>query len=347
MGPHGLDQFVEQGQPSGVGRHHRAGNAQVAPGNGRQRITGLVHQPVEPLDPGTVLGRHHHPAALLHQPHELVRTAPHRTAGEQDAPGPGRGEGRARGCHGLQLGQKFAQHGGVGVGVGGEAAGLGDEHGVEAAQGHGGRPGGGEHLVQQPAHLVLDGDLLGQGGVGDGPAGALLQERLEPAHLSQPIGVLGRSHHGRQLHEMQRFYAAQKFVHLLLAVAGGLAHEQVRSREIRAGVGDGIAVARFDERAQTGRQGPFGGRDGFLLLAAKPHRHGSGRPHQLHRGIGAVQADHQGPGRPQRLDVGQKAVGQSVETIHDARAHRGLPRKMGRTGRHGGRSRHVTGQAAP
>ena len=55
-----------------------------------------------------------------------------------------------------------------------------------------------------------------------------------------------------------------------LAVAGGLADDEVGELEVRTGVGQRKAIARLDERTQIAGQMSLGCRDGSSVNAHRP-----------------------------------------------------------------------------
>jgi hypothetical protein len=107
---------------------------------------------------------------------------------------------------------------------------------------------------------------------------------------------------------MERFDAPKKFVHLFLAVAGGLADQKIACREKRACIGNSIAITRFNQRAQVGRKGPLRIGDRFFLFAAKTDWYCSSGPHNLNRCKQAVNARHFSPFILQFGNVEQKTL---------------------------------------
>ena len=103
------------------------------------------------------------------------------------------------------------------------------------------------------------------------------QDLLVPEMKSMAFGL----RRIRQVHEMERFDPAEKFVHLFLAVAGGLSDQKIAGGEVRTGVGNGISIAGFDQRAEIGGKGPFGIRDRFFFFPAQADRYGPRGPHKL------------------------------------------------------------------
>ena len=122
---------------------------------------------------------------------------------------------------------------------------------------------------------------------------------MKSVRLSSRIG---------QVHKVERFDAPEKLVHLFLAVAGGLSDQKIACREKRACIGNSIAIARFNQRAQVGRKGPFRIGDRFFLFAAKADWYSSSGPHNLNRRKQAVNARHFFPFILQFGDVEQKAL---------------------------------------
>ena len=97
---------------------------------------------------------------------------------------------------------------------------------------------------------------------------------LELPHLHDPmfegVELLGLL---RQFEHIHRLGRAHQLEHLLLAVAGGLRHNQVRP--IQEGVlpCDLVAEGGFDQRAEIGRQMLFRSRDSGRRSAAQAHGH--------------------------------------------------------------------------
>jgi hypothetical protein len=107
---------------------------------------------------------------------------------------------------------------------------------------------------------------------------------------------------------MESFDAPEKLVHLFLAVAGGLVDQKIACREIRACIGNSIAIARFNQRAHVGRKGHLSVGDRFFLFAAKAYWYGSSGPHNLNRCKQAVNARNFLPFILQLGNVEQKAL---------------------------------------
>ena len=146
-------------------------------------------------------------------------------------------------------------------------------------------------FFHRAANLVHDLDLFADCLVGDGGLKVGFQLFLELDNLLGPqlqaLGALGVW----QLHSVHWLELTEVFVHLLLAVAGGLADNQVGEVEVRAFVGLGKAVAGFDQRAEVARQVLFRVRDGFIRGGAQAYDAGSHRHRNLLREVGAEGAD--------------------------------------------------------
>ena len=86
---------------------------------------------------------------------------------------------------------------------------------------------------------------------------------------------------------MHGFDVGEQLVHLLLAIAGGLAQDHVAEVGEGAFVGEREAVGALDERAEVFRQHGLGIGDGFVVHAAQAHRTRSRGVHQLKRAVRA------------------------------------------------------------
>ncbi len=94
----------------------------------------------------------------------------------------------------------------------------------------------------------------------------------------------------------------QEFVHFLLPVAGCFPDHKPAKMKIRAGIGEGKAVARFDQGTQIAGQVLFARRNGNFAGAAKRDRYRACRPDDFLGGIGAVTADNIAPAVHRLLD---------------------------------------------
>ena len=94
----------------------------------------------------------------------------------------------------------------------------------------------------------------------------------------QGIGVVGLL---RQFEDVDRPRLGHQLIHLLLAVAGRLAHHQVGHFQERIRLQQMVAEGRLDQRAEIGGQMFFGGGNRFGRAAAKTDRHAAGRHDQL------------------------------------------------------------------
>jgi hypothetical protein len=148
---------------------------------------------------------------------------------------------------------------------------------------------------------VADG-LLGDGGL-EAPLQLLLEPNDLPAvHgdtlLGLPVG---------QLDDVDGLEIRQHLIHLLLAVAGGLAHHQIGEVEEGTLVRLGEAVAGLDEGTQVPGQILLGVGDGLIRHGTQAHHrsaHGTG---QLLGEVGAEGTHHRYALLLQLLD-GQKGV---------------------------------------
>ena len=132
--------------------------------------------------------------------------------------------------------------------------------------------------------------------VGDRGAAELFQPLLERRDLMFPELEAQRVFPAlRQLHHVRGAQLAQQLVHLLLAVAGGLADDQVTEVEVGTGVGEGESIAGFYERAEVARQVLFRRGDRFFAGAAQRDGDAARGVDQLPRRKRAVGADHGTP----------------------------------------------------
>ena len=99
------------------------------------------------------------------------------------------------------------------------------------------------------ALVVDDLDGLAQLLCGDGVAGGLLDDLLEVGDLIGPLGDVLLALHLGHVHDVDRGLLGHDLVGLLLAVAGGLAHEEVGDAEEGAGLADERAHGGLDQRA--------------------------------------------------------------------------------------------------
>src|ERR1035438_6665810 len=140
-------------------------------------------------------------------------------------------------------------------------------------------------LAAQAALAVHQLDGLNERGVRDIYHKPSRQMLPELTHLKDPmlerVGVLGLL---RQFDHIHRLGSAHQLEHLLLAVAGGFGHDQVRPVEEGVLAGDVVAERGLDERAEVCRQVLFRRRDGGGRTAAQAHRHPARRQDDLARG---------------------------------------------------------------
>jgi hypothetical protein len=171
----------------------------------------------------------------------------------------------------------------------------------------------------------------------------LFEEAAEPEDFLMPEakGVRFSSRIG-QVHKMERFDAPQKLVHLFLAVAGRLSDQKIACREKRACIGNSIAIARFNQRAQVGRKGPLRIGDRFFPLAAKADWYRSSGPHNLNRCKQTVNARHFLPFILQFGNVEQKALTSILKLFETIRFQMKSPLALAAEG-----VKNQTGAAAP
>ena len=146
-------------------------------------------------------------------------------------------------------------------------------------------------VAQGQAVLVGKVHLLAQLFLGDLDAEFFFQLVFEGDDLLAPELAAHRGLAVWQLHDVGILDLAEHLVHLLLAVAGGLADNQVGEVEEGALLGLGKAVAGFDQRAEVARQVLLRFRDGLVGEGAQADRDGAGGHDDLGGGVGAEGAD--------------------------------------------------------
>ena len=148
---------------------------------------------------------------------------------------------------------------------------------------------------------------MANGLLGDGGLEAPLQLLLEPddlpavhgdALLGLPVG---------QLDDVDGLEIRQHLIHLLLAVAGGLAYHQIGEVEEGTLVRLGEAVAGLDEGTQVPGQILLGVGDGLIRHGTQAHHCGAHGTGQLLGEVGAEGTHHRYALLFQLLD-GQKGV---------------------------------------
>ena len=172
----------------------------------------------------------------------------HGGAAQHDALGAG-GEDAHAVCHALLelVGQLVAHLGAAHRVV--EEGDLHHEQSVLAADGDHVCLAGLVDAGQGPALVVDDLDGLAELLCRDGVAGGLLDDVLEGGDLVGPLGDVFLALHLRHVHDVDRGLLGHDLIGLLLAVAGGLAHEEVGDAEEGAGLADKRAHGGLDQRA--------------------------------------------------------------------------------------------------
>ena len=159
-------------------------------------------------------------------------------------------------------------------------------------------------LAAQPALAVQQPDRLAELAVRNVHGKPLRQERPKLLQLLNPIRQCVRVVAAvRQFEDVHRPRLGHQLVHLLLAVAGGLAHHQVGHFEKRVAAKQVVAVGRLDQRAEIGGQVLLGGGNGFRRAAAEADRHAAGRHDQLARRVLAEDAHHRPAGLLRRRRI--------------------------------------------
>ena len=309
-----------------VGRHDRAVDVQVAVGDSAQDVVGVgVHHHAGRALAGAVVHADDRAAVGLDRLADLVDHAADRAAGDEDALGVRRDGALAR------VVSRLARRHGVldllreAVHVEVERAREHRAHELDAA--HRRRLLGLqlEHAELGCAQAVAAAGRRAQVVVGDGDAVELLEALLEQAALLAPAGALvGALAALRQVQDMHRLEVGEQLVHLLLAVAGGLADDQVGEVRERALLRVGEAVGRLDERAEVGGQDLLGVGDDLVGCAAEAHGRGAGGVDDLHGRVAAEHADEPVARLLEVLDADERRLALLVELLERARQRLGL-----------------------
>ncbi len=309
-----------------VGRHDGAVDVQVAVGDGTQDVVGvLVDHHAGGALAGAVVHADHRAAVGLDRLADLVDDAADRAAGDEDALGVRR-DGPLAGVVGrLARGHRVLDLRREVVNVEVERAREHRAHELDAA--HRRRLLGLqlEHAELRRTQAVAATSCGAQVVVGDGDAVEPLEALLEQAALFAPaLALVGTLAALRQVQDVHRLEVGEQLIHLLFAVAGGLADDQIR--EVREGalLRVGEAVGRLDERAEVRRQDLLGVGDDLVGRAAQAHRRGTGRVDDLHGRVAAQHA-HQAISRLLEVfDADKRGLALLVELLERARQRLGL-----------------------
>ena len=276
-----------------VGRHDRAVDVQVAVSDGAQDVGSLRidHHGRRALA-RAVVHAHDHAAVGLDGATDLVDHAAHRAAGDQDALGICRDRALARVVGLAQLGNLLLQLLRIGLDIKTERTGKHGAHQVDAA--HSRRLIGlqGEHLELGRTQTVATAHGGAQVVIGNRDAVEALELLLEQAALLVPAFTLvGAIATLRKMQNVRALELVEQLVHLLLAVAGGLADDHVAKVRKRALLRVGKAVRRFDERTQICRQHLLGLGNHLIGRTAQSDTCGPRGIDNLERRIAAQEAD--------------------------------------------------------
>ncbi len=175
--------------------------------------------------------------------------------------------------------------------------------------------------AQQGLPLGVDHfDRLAQRVLGDLSSRKLLEARSQAAHLFPPQAAVGVRLTLRQLHHVHGLEVIQDLVVFLLAVAGGLAHQQVAGLDVRAYLGQLETQRGLDEGADVTGQVLLGLLGGDLGPGTEAHADAAGGDDQLLRHVGAEGPDHRAPRFPvidQFLDAQPVDLGEhEIEVFH-------------------------------
>ena len=314
-----------------VGRHDRAVDVQIAIGDSAQDIgrVGVNHHGGRTLA-RAVVHAHDHAAVGLDGAADLVDHATHRTAGNEDALGIRRNGALARVVSLAQGSDLLLQLLRIGLDIKAERTGKHGAHQVDAA--HGRRLVGlqRKHLELGGAQAVATTDGSAQVVIGNRNAVEVLELLLEQATLLVPaLALVGTVTALRQMQNVRALELIEQLVHLLLAVAGGLADDHVAKVRKRALLRVGKAVGRLDERAQVCRQHLLGLGNHLVGRAAQGHARSARGIDNLERRIAAQKTDQAIAGLLVVLNANKRRLALLVELLKRARQR--LLRNLGHT----------------
>ena len=304
-----------------VGRHDRAVNVQVAVGDSAQNV-GCVrvdHHGSRALA-RAIVHAHDHAAVGLDGATDLVDHTAHRAAGNQDALSICRDRTLSSLVGLAQLGNLLLELVRIGLDIKAERTGEHSAHQVDAA--HGRRPVGlqGEHLELGGAQAIATTDSGAQVVVGNRDAVEALELLLEHAALLVPaLTLIGTIAALRQVQNVRTLELVEQFVHLLLAVAGGLTDDHVAEVRKRALLRVGKAVGRLDERAEVCRQHLLGLGNHLVGRAAQRHARSPRGIDNLERRIATQKADQAIAGLFVIFDANKRRLALLVELLKRAR----------------------------
>ena len=208
----------------------------------------------------------------------------------------------------------------IGLDIKAERTGEHGAHQVNAA--HGSRLVGlqRKHLELGRTQTVATTDGSAQVIVGNRDAVEALELLLEQAALLVPAFTLvGAIATLRKMQNVRALELVEQFVHLLLAVAGGLADDHVAKVRKRALLRVGKAVRRFDERTQICRQHLLGLGNHLVGCAAQGHTCSARGIDNLERRIAAQIADQAIAGLFVILDANKRRLALLVELLKRGR----------------------------
>ena len=304
-----------------VGRHDRAVDIQVAVGDGAKDVGSLrVDHHGRRALARAVVHAHDHTAVGLDGTTDLVDHTAHRATGDQNALGIRRNRALARVVGLAQLGDLLLQLLRIGLDIKAERTGKHGAHQVDAA--HGRRLVGLQckHLELGSTQAVATTDGSAQVIVGNRDAVEALKLFLEQAALLVPAFTLvGAIATLRQVQNVRALELVEQLVHLLLAVAGGLADDHVAKVRKRALLRVGKAVRRFDERTQICRQHLLGLGNHLIGRTAQSHARSPRGIDNLERRIAAQKADQAITRLLVILDANKRRLALLVELLKRAR----------------------------
>ena len=208
----------------------------------------------------------------------------------------------------------------IGLDIKAERTGKHGAHQVDAA--HGRRLVGlqRKHLELGRTQAVATTDGSAQVIVGNRDAVEALELLLEQAALLVPaLALVGTVATLRKMQNVRALELVEQLVHLLFAVAGGLADDHVAKVRKRALLRVGKAIGRLDERAEICRQHLLGLGNHLIGRTAQSHARGARGIDNLERRVAAQKTDQAITGLLVILDANKRRLALLVELLKRGR----------------------------
>ena len=208
----------------------------------------------------------------------------------------------------------------IGLDIKAERTGKHGAHQIDAA--HGRRLVGlqRKHVELGRTQAVATTNRSAQVIVGNRDAVEVLELLLEQTALLVPaLALVGAVAALRQVQNVRALELVEQLVHLLLAVAGGLADDHVAKVRKRALLRIGKTVGRLDERAEVCRQHLLGLGNHLVGRTAQGHTRGARGIDNLERRIAAQKADQAITGLLVILNANKRRLALLVELLKRAR----------------------------